>query len=285
MGSLPVKCSSNATSSSSPTHENNDDQCQDVLYESKHTLLLSSRKNNSVIKFIKSQALYEKEKLLLVTMPPHPQLISLFAFDDLTQSLLFPRASCDLFQWLHSRTYANGLWKSSLSLTPFLYLIQDLMLGYEFLLQHSIEHYDLKPENLLLFSYPRFHLRIADFGLAEKGAYSYALSRGTSGYMAPELSPECYVQNPYLPHSMDLFSMGMILTYVLLLPFSDYNRENKPWTKDQYREFLEDVEWILPQRTDLTEWLRTWIQNSLRFLPAARSPIQMMVTTFSPPLA
>ncbi|KAK5702478.1 Serine/threonine-protein kinase H1 [Elasticomyces elasticus] len=95
-------------------------------------------------------------------------------------------------------------------------------------------HRDLKPANLLVFSIgPRWHVKIADFGLSKRvltDLTSLRTNAGTQGFMAPEMlglgfgeddSSDEDTQQSYT-NAVDIWAVGVI-TYLLLtgeMPFS-----------------------------------------------------------------
>ncbi|KAK4893277.1 Serine/threonine-protein kinase H1 [Elasticomyces elasticus] len=95
-------------------------------------------------------------------------------------------------------------------------------------------HRDLKPANLLVFSMgPRWHIKIADFGLSKRvltDTTALRTNAGTYGFMAPEMlglvtgnddSSDDDTQQPYT-NAVDIWAVGVI-SYLLLtgeMPFS-----------------------------------------------------------------
>ena len=94
-------------------------------------------------------------------------------------------------------------------------IIQQVMLGLNYLHLQQITHRDLKPENILLVSKDpnNFDIKISDLGFAQefdKDGRPMTLVLGSPLYMAPEL-----VQNQPYNEKVDVWSLGVI-TYQLL---------------------------------------------------------------------
>ncbi|XP_069837567.1 serine/threonine-protein kinase ULK3 [Dendropsophus ebraccatus] len=86
--------------------------------------------------------------------------------------------------------------------------LQQLASALKFLHERNISHLDLKPQNILLSSLDKPHLKLADFGFAQHmicqdGPQSL---RGSPLYMAPEM-----VCSKHYDARVDLWSVGVIL--------------------------------------------------------------------------
>ncbi|GMH43603.1 hypothetical protein BSKO_11525 [Bryopsis sp. KO-2023] len=89
-------------------------------------------------------------------------------------------------------------------------LITGIVSGLEFLHNHNIVHYDLKPANVLLDK--ACTPKLADFG-ASRIRLRQSLTayfRGTPGYMAPEVCLGGYV-SLRINHRLDIYSLGVIM--------------------------------------------------------------------------
>ncbi|KAG8576137.1 hypothetical protein GDO81_009782, partial [Engystomops pustulosus] len=86
--------------------------------------------------------------------------------------------------------------------------LQQLASALKFLYERNISHLDLKPQNILLCSLDRPHLKLADFGFAQHmTCQDEAQSlRGSPLYMAPEM-----VCSKHYDARVDLWSVGVIL--------------------------------------------------------------------------
>ncbi|KAG9489556.1 hypothetical protein GDO78_005499 [Eleutherodactylus coqui] len=86
--------------------------------------------------------------------------------------------------------------------------LQQLASALKFLYEKNISHLDLKPQNILLSSLDRPHLKLADFGFAQHMICQdeYQSLRGSPLYMAPEM-----VCSKHYDARVDLWSVGVIL--------------------------------------------------------------------------
>ncbi|XP_063002007.1 death-associated protein kinase 2-like isoform X2 [Elgaria multicarinata webbii] len=103
---------------------------------------------------------------------------------------------------------------------PFL---QQILLGVAYMHSRHVTHFDLKPENIMLFQkdVPNPTIKIIDFGLAQKleeGAAFKSLC-GTPQYIAPEV-----INYEALSSATDMWSIGVI-TYILLSGMSPFQGE------------------------------------------------------------
>lgn len=89
-----------------------------------------------------------------------------------------------------------------------------------------IAHRDLKPENILI--HPKtLTIKLIDFGFAikcdttSKSSLTYC---GTPSYMPPEI----ILKKEYLPLKSDIWSLGVVIYYVLTseLPFKPFKKSN-----------------------------------------------------------
>ena len=163
-------------------------------------------------------------------------------------------------------------------------IVQQVMLGLNYLHLQKITHRDMKPENILLVSddIDNFDVKISDLGFAQQlnqNGEGLTLVLGSPLYMAPELVN----RQPYT-EKVDVWSLGVI-TYQLLsgrTPFEsrdikkiDRNINRKKITFDNTEhEYWNDIsdnakDFILKcldrnqkTRPSINELLRhPWIQN------------------------
>ncbi|XP_048365513.1 death-associated protein kinase 2-like isoform X3 [Sphaerodactylus townsendi] len=101
--------------------------------------------------------------------------------------------------------------------------LQQILQGVAYMHSARIAHFDLKPENIMLFQkdVPNPRIKIIDFGLAQKleeGATFKSLC-GTPQYIAPEV-----INYEALSCATDMWSIGVI-TYILLSGMSPFQGE------------------------------------------------------------
>ncbi|XP_056428658.1 serine/threonine-protein kinase ULK3 [Hyla sarda] len=86
--------------------------------------------------------------------------------------------------------------------------LQQLASALKFLYERNISHLDLKPQNILLSSFDKPYLKLADFGFAQHMICQDAPQalRGSPLYMAPEI-----VCSKHYDARVDLWSVGVIL--------------------------------------------------------------------------
>lgn len=102
-------------------------------------------------------------------------------------------------------------------------------MGLHFLNRNSIDHRDIKPANILLFGNDR--IKIADFGLAKQinkndNKPQKNKNIGTIAFMAPEVKKG----NP-IPFKSDIYSLGLVLYFMLTKDLPQYNEQLKIPTK------------------------------------------------------
>ncbi|XP_075432057.1 LOW QUALITY PROTEIN: serine/threonine-protein kinase ULK3 [Ascaphus truei] len=134
--------------------------------------------------------------------------------------------------------------------------LQQLACALKFLYERNISHLDLKPQNLLLSSLDRPHLKLADFGFAQ---HMYPQDepqalRGSPLYMAPEM-----VCSKQYDARVDLWSVGVILYEALF--------GKAPFASKSFSELEEkirsDRSVELPTRPRLSPECRDLLQRLL----------------------
>lgn len=106
-------------------------------------------------------------------------------------------------------------------------LCRQLLVGVDFLHSLQIAHMDIKPNNLLITEDKT--LKIIDFDLSlihcDKDAEVHGGSRGTSGFMAPEVSGK----GTYNPFKADCYSCGCCLKEFLDKLHQDSDKRRQDW--------------------------------------------------------
>lgn len=120
----------------------------------------------------------------------------------------------DLSVFIHRRKSQPGSWRISECLVR--YFLQQLASALQFLHQHKVSHFDLKPSNILLSRKNTFNcltLKLADFGFSKSLSCPDETNdeiRGTPLYMAPEI----LMKRKYDSRA-DLWSVGIILYEII----------------------------------------------------------------------
>lgn len=180
---------------------------KNLLHKNKNSSIYTlSFNKKQVCKAVHSRVMFRREYKFVKYIMKQTQNPYIIRYQSiiLDHSMFFlERAEMDLLQWIqtysHSPHYDQDLRK----------FFSQMACGYRFLVQHRIEHYDMKPENMLITN-GGTTLKIADFGLSNRAMDHYVLHIGTVTYIAPEIVG-VVKQYPYVPHSMDVFSMSLMV--------------------------------------------------------------------------
>ena len=120
----------------------------------------------------------------------------------------------------------------------------------------KILHFDIKPHNILLSK--NFVPKVSDFGLAKSYLVDHSIvsltaTRGTRGYMAPEL----FYKNIGVSYKIDVYSFGMLLMEMAgkrrnLNVYAEHSSQIyfPSWVYDQFNEG-KDIE--MEDATETTE--------------------------------
>lgn len=149
--------------------------------------------------------------------------------------------------------------------------MQQLASALQFLHERNISHLDLKPQNILLSSLEKPHLKLADFGFAQHMSPwdEKRVLRGSPLYMAPEM----VCQRQY-DARVDLWSVGVILYEALF--------GQPPFASKSFTELEEKIRsnWVieLPLRPPLSRDCRDLLQRLLERDPSRRMSFQDFFT-------
>ena len=118
-------------------------------------------------------------------------------------------------------------------------IAQELCDAVEYLHRHQIVHRDLKPANILI-SRDGGHVKLIDFGLADSDAWAIHKERaGTAGYAAPELTAPDETGGAEPDCRADIFSLGVILSELGVLPKKFTARCCAPRPEERYADMQE----------------------------------------------
>ncbi|XP_026565621.1 serine/threonine-protein kinase ULK3 [Pseudonaja textilis] len=145
--------------------------------------------------------------------------------------------------------------------------LQQLACALKFLHEKNISHLDLKPQNILLSSLEKPHLKLADFGFAQHMSPrdEKHVLRGSPLYMAPEM-----VCSRQYDARVDLWSVGVILYEALF--------GRPPFASKSFTELEEKIRSSqpveLPSRPRLSPECRDLLQRLLQRDPQQRISFQ-----------
>uniref|UniRef100_A0A8C5S9P6 Serine/threonine-protein kinase ULK3 n=1 Tax=Laticauda laticaudata TaxID=8630 RepID=A0A8C5S9P6_LATLA len=145
--------------------------------------------------------------------------------------------------------------------------LQQLACALKFLHDKNISHLDLKPQNILLSSLEKPHLKLADFGFAQHMSPrdEKHVLRGSPLYMAPEM-----VCSRQYDARVDLWSVGVILYEALF--------GRPPFASKSFTELEEKIRSSqpveLPSRPRLSPECRDLLQRLLQRDPQQRISFQ-----------
>jgi len=204
-----------------------------LLYNGNNSAIYQLASKKSVCKVVYNYNMFVKEKQFIYFMKNinviHTKnIIQYYGVVPGNNILLMERAEYDLLEW------AKQNYKKPLYIKHLRVLMGQMANGCRFLYHNHIEHYDFKPDNLLLVNGV---LKIADFGACYIDRDGYVLNTGTYGFMAPEIAG--YTNKEYyVPHSMDVYSICLMLMYLYFAPvFKKFYFKN--WTLDNYLSLEE----------------------------------------------
>lgn len=199
---------------------------ENLIYEGRNSTVYHLPSKKYVCKIVSNYNMFlqEKEFVSFMKNKKHVHIIQYHPYSPKRHMLfLVETATTDLLQWVRQNhlhpTYEFRLRQ----------LLKQLAYGYRFLVENHIEHYDLKPDNLLLVGET---LKIADFGTSQINMDHYIMNTGTYGFVAPEIVGITN-KNYYRRHSMDVYSICIMMAY-LELDNVCTKFYKKPWTLRNY---------------------------------------------------
>lgn len=203
-----------------------------LLYQGRHSAIYTLKHNKKMVcKVVRSTTMFLREKAFIETMKKHytrEQNIHILRYHRVVlhrSMFLMERADQDLLLWMKSHFLDPSYFHRQMAVW-----MMHLARGYRFLVARHMEHYDIKPDNLLIV---RGVLKIADFGTCQIRQSSYLPHMGTYGYIAPEIVGITNKEY-YIPHSMDVYSICLMRMYFSSASFFEAFHSNKPWDVRHY---------------------------------------------------
>jgi serine/threonine protein kinase len=197
-----------------------------LLYKGNNSAIYELPDNKVVCKVVHNYNMFLRELKFIQQMKQHTTEQHIIRYYNVIPGhsiFLMERAEQDLLGWMKTH------FRDPDYLRQLRVWMGQLASGFRFLLNNRIEHYDIKPDNLLLVGNV---LKIADFGTCQLERGSYTLYTGTYGFIAPEIMGLTNKEY-YVPHSMDVYSICVMMMYLQFAPvFKKFY--NKNWTLEHY---------------------------------------------------
>ena len=165
-------------------------------------------------------AFVNREVERMMSIPQHPNIVHIVqAWEEPDRHIYILTELCEG----SLKKLLEELWSKdeALSEAQILTFARDMFNGVNHLHTYMTMHFDLKPDNMLLWDKKR-HLKIGDFGLAYRVGDKGAPSEGDNKYMAPEL-----LDNEF-GYPADIFSLGITL-YEMATPKIDLPSNGERW--------------------------------------------------------
>lgn len=204
---------------------------ESVIYKGPNSSIYEIKNQKMVCKVVYNYNMFTREQNFIKhikKLQREENIIRYYNIVPYHTIFLMQRADLDLLEW------AKNNYQKKFYIRDLKILMGQLAHGYRFLLKNHIEHYDIKPDNLLLVGGV---LKIADFGTCHIGQDNYFLNTGTMGFIAPEIAG-CTNKNFYVPHSMDVYSICLMLSYLEFAPIFKKFYYRK-WTLRNYLSLEE----------------------------------------------
>jgi len=156
----------------------------------------------------------------------------------------------------------NIKWIFNLSEFTIKKFINDIIEGMQYIKLANLVHFDIKPENILLFK--DYNLKICDFSLLkiiDRNSKKTDLNYSTFVYQDPIVyNTEKKIETKYI-HKIDLFSVGCIIYFMifkkLLIDKKLKNYNNLENTKKEVNKCIENGVKEIKNSTDISENLKT----------------------------
>ncbi|XP_015948019.1 receptor protein kinase TMK1-like [Arachis duranensis] len=182
------------------------------------------------------------DEVFIISRTSHMNIVSLlgFCYEKNKRALVYEFMHNDsLNKFTYKKESSNGLY--NLDWNTLYQISIGIARGLEYLhrgCNTKILHLDIKPQNILLDEH--FHPKIADFGLAkickkDQSIVSILGTRGTSGYIAPEVFSRTYGG---VSHKSDVYSYGMLILEII------GGRHNYYESKESHTSELCFPDWI-----------------------------------------
>lgn len=204
-----------------------------LIYKGDNSAIYQLACKKSVCKVVYNYNMFMKEKKFINFMKNINSIhvnniIKYYGVVPGNNIFIMEKAEYDLLGW------AKLNYKKSFYIKHLKTLMGQMANGCRFLYDNHIEHYDFKPDNLLLVNGV---LKITDFGTCCIDKQGYVLNTGTYGFMAPEIAG--YTNKEYyVPHSMDVYSISVMLMYLYFAPvFKKFYFKN--WALEHYLSLEE----------------------------------------------
>lgn len=187
---------------------------------------------------------FNREALLWVSLPPHPNVVRAWTFDD-SGPLLF-------LEYIDGGTLRSRLRGEPLSEDEVVRIALEFCVGMRFLFETAgILHRDIKPENILLTRLGT--VKITDFGLARAFTFpeqrcpgpatasslkeeSAKTQEGTVFGTSPYMSPEQYADAHNVTTVSDVYSFGVVLYEMLTGRLPLEARSYLEWRRKHFEE-------------------------------------------------
>ena len=197
-----------------------------LLFKGNNSAIYELTNDKIICKVVYNYSMFLREKKFIQQMKKFSKQQNIIQYHHVVPGysmFLMERADQDLFEWMKTH------FQKPYYLRQLKVWMGQMAHGYRFLKAHHIEHYDIKPDNLLLVGNV---LKIADFGTCQIKRNSYVLYTGTYGFIAPEIMGLSN-KNYYIPHSMDVYSICLMMMYFQFVPvFIKFH--DKDWDLEHY---------------------------------------------------